>query len=199
MYKITAALTLSSYANALTAMTGQVATGNLGALTYDLTIFTDSGFTTPYDAGTHSAFKVGDPLYFNVVAQHPMSRLDFTLLNCKVKSADESLEYPIIQDQCPDTKVGAALVGTGYSTTELRASYNVFEFIADASQSNNNQIHISCEVLLCDAAAGTAADPVETATTCQAGCTTLPGARRKRRDASSQQFLTLNSQPFTMN
>lgn len=196
MHKIAAALTFSSYAaGQLIAMTGSLGTQS-GALTYDLTIFTDSGFTTPYDSSTHSAFKVGDPLYFNVKAAHPMARLDFTLLNCAVKSADQSLEYPIIAAQCPDTKVGASLVGAGYSTTELRAQYNVFEFIEDAKQSNNNQIHISCEVLLCDAAAGTAAG--EAATTCQAGCQ-APNTRRRRDASSEPQFLTLKSQPFTLN
>jgi len=186
MYKIATAIAFSSYALAepLSVMTSEV-NGN-GALAYDLTIFTDSGFTTPYDAASHSAFKVGNPLYFKVAATNPISRVDFSLLNCVVKNSDETLEYPIIQNFCADSKVGAAVIGDIKSTTALTASYDVFEFISDAKVQATNQVHISCEVLLCDA--------LDNDSTCSSGCV----SGRRRRSVDESNLVALRSHEFSL-
>lgn len=156
------------------------------ALQYDLTIYTDSSYTTPYDSSSDSAFTVGKPLYFQVDAATSINGLEFSLLNCKVTSGnDANLEYGIITNMCPDSAVEAQINGDTHNQDKIQAQYNVFEFIADAENSNTNTIHINCEVVLCDANS-------QTSTTCQDGCQTA----RKRRSIfhSSDKVLNLSAE-----
>ena len=122
------------------------------SLQYDLTIYKDDSYTTAYDSNSHQAFVVGKALYFQVDAATSISGLEFSLLSCKVTSGnDANLEYGIITDMCPDGAVNAQINGNTHDQDKIQAQYDVFEFIADAEQSDTNTIHINCEVVLCDA------------------------------------------------
>lgn len=156
------------------------------ALQYDLTIYTDDSYTTPYDSSSDVAFTVGKPLYFQVDAATSITGLEFSLLNCKVTSGnDAALDYSIIANMCPDSAVNTQINGNTHDQDKIQAQYDVFEFIADAENSNTNTIHINCEVVLCDANS-------QTSTTCQDGCQTV----RKRRSIfhSTDKVLNLSAE-----
>jgi len=156
------------------------------SLQYDLTIYKDSTYTTAYDSNSHQAFVVGKPLYFQVDAATSINGLEFSLLSCKVTSGnDANLEYGIITDLCPDSAVNAQINGNTHDQDKIQAQYDVFEFIADAEQSDTNTIHINCEVVLCDA---NSASP----TTCTTGC---QNSSRKRRNVfSTDKVVSLSAE-----
>jgi hypothetical protein len=155
------------------------------SLQYDLTIYKDDSYTTAYDSNSHQAFVVGKALYFQVDAATSISGLEFSLLSCKVTSGnDANLEYGIITDMCPDGAVNAQINGNTHDQDKIQAQYDVFEFIADAEQSDTNTIHINCEVVLCDA--NSVSD-----TTCTTGC---QNSSRKRRNVfSTDKVLQLSA------
>lgn len=183
-----AVLFISSYvsvtrANPAEALRGSAA--NTGALSYDLTIYQDSSFTDTYDSGSDNAFVVGKPLYFQVDAANTINGIEFSLLNCKVKNKDESLEYPIIDNLCADGSVGAQIIGATADPSSIQAAYDVFEFKADAASSDTNTVHINCEVVLCDAN--------DAGSSCALGC---QSSKRKRRDIDDSQIVVLKSRDF---
>jgi len=155
------------------------------SLQYDLTIYKDDSYTTAYDSNSHAAFVVGKALYFQVDAATSINGLEFSLLSCKVTSGnDANLEYGIITDMCPDSAVNAQINGATHDQDKIQAQYDVFEFIADAEQSDTNTIHINCEVVLCDA--NSVSD-----TTCTTGC---QNSSRKRRNVfSTDKVLQLSA------
>lgn len=142
-----------------------------GSLQYDLTIYQDAGFTTVHDQSVHGPFVVGTELFFQVDAAVVLPGISFSLLSCQVKNTDETLSYKIIENLCPDATVNTQILGATQSSSSLKGSYNVFEFITDAESSETNTIHLSCEVILCSDS-----DP---SSSCATGCVEDSGRRRR--------------------
>jgi len=187
MIKAFVAAALSSYAIAQDSIDVAGKVSSSSALQYDLEIYTDAAYTTPYDGSSNGPFVVGNPLYFKVDAQYPIAGLEFSLLNCQVKSGnDANLEYAIISNMCADAAVNTQVHDPAYDTASIRAQYDVFEFIADAQQQDTNTVHITCEVVLCNGS--------DDSSTCRSGC---QGAR-KRRSIDAKDIVTLKSAEFNL-
>ena len=144
----TAAIASASDSNSLD---GEISNFSSTPINYKLSIFSDSTFSKLHSSVSNpKPFIVGHPLYFSVKASQIMPNIEFSLLTCQVKSADQTLSYPILKNMCPSSLVQTKILSSLSDPHEIKAKYNVFEFIRDAEERVTNTIHISCQVILCD-------------------------------------------------
>merc|ERR1712050_58175 len=107
---------------------------------------------------------------FGVAISQTISGVVFTTTDCTV-SSDGGLEYGILNDRCPNTRVNFNIYDN-YDEALNKFSYTVFEFKAEPG----SDLHLSCNIVVCAASASDS--------TCAEAVTCA--RRRKRRAAISE-------------
>ena len=143
-------------------------TGGTGSLSFEINTYTDDTYTTVDTSGT---IQVGTTLYFGVAMTSPINNLIFTVTDCLVKSGTgvDSLEYAIMTDRCPNTRVDF-LIAENSDASLNRFSYRVFNF----KNAEDDNLNLTCNVVVCSA--------VDGSSTCQS---TPVCTRRRKRSLNS--------------
>jgi len=133
-----------------------------GSLGFQLHTFLDDTFAVEDTSGS---VQIGSTLNFGVEISQSISGIVFTTTDCTV-SSDGGLEYGILNDRCPNTRV-AFNIFNNYDASMNQFAYTVFEFKAESG----SDLHLSCNIVVCaaDADDSTCAEAVSCA------------RRRKRR------------------
>ena len=126
------------------------------------------------------AFRAGQKLYFGVEMINPISNVQFTVTSCKIKNKDENLEYSIMTDRCPNTKVRFQIYDN-LDNELTKFAYNVFEFKGVKSRT----LHLACNVVVCD--------ENDSDSFCQSEASCGNGRRRRRRGAIAHQNIAKRS------
>jgi len=139
-------------------------TGGTGQLSFEINTYTDDSYTTIDTSGT---IQVGTTLYFGVAMTSPINNLIFTVTDCLVKSGTgaDSLEYAIMTDRCPNTRVDFLIAENSHASLN-KFSYRVFNF----KNAEDDNLNLTCNVVVCSS--------VDSSSTCQS--TPVCTRRRKR-------------------
>lgn len=144
-------------------------TGGSGSLGFEIQTFTDSSYST---IDTSGSIQVGTTLYFGVAMTSPINNLVFMVTDCTVKSGQGSslLEYAVMTDGCPNTRVNFNVVENSQASLN-KFNYRVFNF----KNTDSDSLNLTCNVVVCSATDNTST------------CATTPVcSRRRKRSLSSQ-------------
>merc|ERR1711981_427166 len=136
-----------------------------GQLSFTLKTFTDGTFSSEDTSGT---VRVGTTLYFGIEISQSINDATFSVTDCTVKNSDQSLDYNILTNKCPNNRVGFQ-VFNGNDGQLNTFSYTVFEFKDDPAST----LHLACNIVVCS--------EQDASSTCATGCS----RRRKRRELTA--------------
>merc|ERR1712113_286027 len=117
-------------------------TNSTGDLSFTLDTYTDASFTTLDNSGS---IQVGSTLHFGIAISQPIANVVYTVTDCTVKNDDLSLEYNIMTDRCPNSRVHFNIYDN-FDAALTSFSYTVFEFKANPG----GILHLSCNIVVCD-------------------------------------------------
>lgn len=114
--------------------------GGNGQLGFSLHSYTDDHFNQINE----DAVTVGDVFYFGIRISSVIEGIEFSGIDCTVKSIQHDLEYKILTNKCPNTKVNFQIFDN-IDSEEVRFAYKVFRFRNAAE----NTLHLVCSVTVC--------------------------------------------------
>ena len=151
-----------------------------GLFSFNLELYNDAALTDKADANDEQT--IGEPLYFKLSQEHPVTGVVFTIDNCMVKDDNLNAEYAVIDNRCPDTFLNAA-VTPNYSNSDstmdyIAFTYPAFQFIQSADDQSAVTLRVVCSTVVCDSS--------DSSSVCAQGCS--PGRRRRAIDASEKRY-----------